>query len=206
MHRYVRLLIASLCAAAALSLAAGTGSARNLSISIRPLRAVWTSLEFRNNLGSNVVRCPVTLEGSFNSATIGKVVRVLIGMVRRAEVGACTGGHVTIHQETLPWRRTYEAFFGILPRITRLKILLLFASFEIESGGLTCIARTEEGHPGVGNLNLNEATGEVTSFSMEEATTIPLTGGLCSLGEGSLAGTSGPVKEPGGADVKIKLI
>ncbi len=209
MSSYTRLLYAGICAAAALSLAVGSASARNLSITIKPLRAVWRSLEFANNINSTVVRCPVTLEGSFTSSTISKVVGILLGVVRRAEVAnaSCTNGHVTIHSETLPWRRTFEVFFGTLPRITKIKILLIRATFEIEEGGLTCTAETEEAHPGVGFLNLNETTGEVTSYSMEPTTRIPLRGGLCGLGEGSLSGASGLVTEPEGrAGITIKLI
>jgi hypothetical protein len=69
------------------------------------------------------VACPVTIEGSYHSATIRKVRGALIGVITRAVINGnnppCEGGRATILQETLPWHITYDEFMGMLPNINR---------------------------------------------------------------------------------------
>jgi hypothetical protein len=192
MHRYTRLLLTTLIATTALAAAVSGASARNVSVSNQSIRAVWSSLELSNTITSEIVRCPVTLEGSFTSATIAKVLHALIGVISRASVAnpSCTGGHATIHQETLPWRLTYVGFTGILPRITSWKLLLIRSTFEISTARATCTAETEEEHPATGIATTNENTGEVNNLEAEPGARIPLRGGLCALGSGSFAGSA----------------
>ncbi len=185
-----RLLIASLVAATALAAAISSASANRLSISNKNIRVSWTSLELSNTITSEVIRCPVTLEGSFTESTIRKVLRALIGLVSKASVtgASCTGGTATVRQETLPWRFTYEGFTGRLPNIESVKALLIRASFEIRASLATCQAQTTEEEPATDIANLG-ASGEVSGLRAEEATRIRLTGGICGLGSGSFRGT-----------------
>ncbi len=207
MHRYTRLLLTSLLAATALAAAISSASANNLSISNRNIRVTWTSLELSNTITSEVVRCPVTLEGSFTESTIRKVLRALIGVVSRAAVAgaSCTGGSATIRQETLPWRLTYDGFTGTLPNITSVKLLLIRASFEIRTSLATCQAITTEEEPAIGIANLGTG-GEVTGLKAEEATRIRLTGGICGLGSGSFRGTGSVTLLGNTTQITIRLI
>src|SRR6185436_11338861 len=122
MLRTTRLITACVMAASALTIAVGTAAAGRLSLNPRTFRATWTGLEFTSAslFGANTLRCPVTIEGSFHSATIQKRPGALIGHVTRATMfsARCTGGTFTVLQNTLPWHVTYEGFAGALPRIT----------------------------------------------------------------------------------------
>lgn len=124
--------------AAALLLAAGAHSAfaRNMSVSNQNIRAVWSSLEFVEPV-SLVIRCPVTLEGSFHARTIVKSARSLIGLITRAiaQPERCFNGLIIPFNGTetyngrtsvqsLPWPITYEGFTGTLPNIQNMYLLL----------------------------------------------------------------------------------
>ena len=156
MHRYTKLLLASLSTAAIFALAVGSASANRLSLSNRNFRVTWTSLRFSNTANANVVLCPTTLEGSFHSATIVKTVGALIGYVTRASLvnSSCIGGHATIRTETLPWHIRYRGYSGTLPNITLILVGLSRARFRVETGGLTCDVTTEDtGPPSAGSLS-----------------------------------------------------
>ncbi len=204
-HHYTRLLLTSLIITAALAAAITNASASRLSISNRNIRVTWTSLELSNTITSEVLRCPVTLEGSFTESTIRKVLRALIGVISRATNGTCIGGTATIRQETLPWRLTYDGFTGTLPNITSIKLLLIRAMFEIMNGVATCRAETTEEEPAVGIANLG-ASGEVSGLRAEEATRIRLRGGLCGLGEGSFSGTGTVTLLGNTTQIRVTLI
>jgi len=142
-----KLALAGLAAALLLSMAVANGSARNLSVDEQGFRVTWTNLEFAEP-GLNIhIRCPVTLEGSFHTRTIAKVLRSLIGFITRAIVKneSCTGGHATVLRETLPWHVTYEGFGGVLPSITSIRVLLVRPSFRVEPGflGINCLSQPE---------------------------------------------------------------
>ena len=202
MHRYTKLLLASLAATALLMMAVGSASANRLSTSSQRYRATWTSLELSNTVNSNTVRCAVTLEGTFHSATIVKTSGALIGYVNRASVNACTGGSATIHTETLPWHVRYRGYSGILPNITLIIIGLVGASFEIHdnSSGNTCSATTETLHPAVGRISLNSTTHVAENLTAEPGARIRLVNGrggiFCGLSEGAFGGTSQTLAEP----------
>lgn len=105
MHRHARLSLAGLAGAALLALAVGSASAARLSVTSSGFRIVWRSLSFRSTVAPEVVlECPVTLEGSFHSATFRKVRGAVIGGVTRAQAnsGSCTRGRLALNQETLP--------------------------------------------------------------------------------------------------------
>jgi len=140
-----RLALATLLAVSLFGIIVGNASANRLSINETRFRIVWNRLTFNEETAEARDVCPVTMEGSFHSGTIRKVLGALIGHVTRAAAGACTGGGLTILRETLPWHVTYEGFFGTLPRITGLLILLRNIAWQerIVSplGEMTCLIR-----------------------------------------------------------------
>jgi hypothetical protein len=117
-----KLVLAGLTAALLMGLALGSASANRLSLSNRLIRITWANLRFFHEGGgiNPSYECPVTLEGSFHSATIAKVRDVLMGFITRGVVkseSCSTNGRATILQERLPWHVTYESFSGTLPNI-----------------------------------------------------------------------------------------
>ncbi len=138
-----KLALAGLAAALLLSMAVTNASARNLRVDEQGFRVTWTSLEFVNpGLGIRIL-CPVTLEGSFHSATIAKVIGSLIGYITRAIVKneSCTGGNATVLTATLPWHVTYEGFTGTLPSITALRVLLVRPAFRLRVSFFECLSQ-----------------------------------------------------------------
>jgi hypothetical protein len=81
--------------------------------------------------GTPLLTCPVTMEGSFHSATISKVIGALIGYVSRATAGTCRGGSMSITQTSLPWHVTYEGFTGTLPGIREIALLLRSINYQV---------------------------------------------------------------------------
>lgn len=138
-----KLALAGLAAALLLSMAITTASAREFRLDEQRFRVTWTSLEFvEPSLGIRIL-CPVTLEGSFHSATLRKVVDSLIGHVTRAEVNssACRNGTATVLRETLPWHITYGGFSGALPNITGIRVSLIRPSFRLRVLFFECLSQ-----------------------------------------------------------------
>jgi hypothetical protein len=138
MRTSAKLGLTALMATLLFATAISTASARILSVSNQNIRATWTSLGF---VGPTTIKCRVTLEGSFHSRTIPKIVRHLIGSITRilADTENCTGGRGRPRNEFLPGHITYEGFRGILPNITGVFLLLSRIRFQIISPGLaTC--------------------------------------------------------------------
>src|SRR5436853_3228582 len=123
MRLSTKLGLTALMAAMLLAAAIGTASARSLSVSNQSFRVTWSKLEFEGGLGIPT-QCQVTLEGSFHSRTIAKVLRSLIGAITRAVVKteSCSGGRATVGAP--PWHVTYQGFTGTLPRILTVVIAL----------------------------------------------------------------------------------
>jgi hypothetical protein len=166
MRNAVKLGLAALTVCLLLSAAVGAASARNISLSSQSLRATWSRLEWEGGLGTPV-RCQVTLEGSFHSRTIAKVIGSLIGLFTRATVKteSCTNGKVTFP----PALRhiTWEGFAGTLPLIVLLKILLRLFPFSIERpGGLSpnCVYGNSTDRP---FLLIGLSSGTITSLVPE---------------------------------------
>lgn len=182
-----KILLAGLGAAVVLSMALTSASANRLSVTNKNFRLLWSSLELHSAAG--VLLCPVTMEGSFHSQTIRKVVGALIGYVSRASVRGqqCTGveepGTATIAQESLPWHLRYRGFSGTLPRITLLFVGLINAKFQVNQGGFTCTAQTSTANPGVGAVHVEPTTGALSSLDPDESAQIPLRGSFfCEIG------------------------
>lgn len=160
---------------------AASASARNLSITVEQRFDVkWARLSFSNpGLGVRVT-CPVTLEGSFHSATIVKRIGSLIGYITGANAReeACEGGIGHANRETLPWHVTYEGFRGTLPNITGVTLLLIRATFEVDPAGFLprCRSETEAGHRAQGTASVNPEGGgvlKVENLIADEGPEIP---------------------------------
>jgi hypothetical protein len=140
MRTSAKLGLTALIAALLLASAVGTASAGRLSTNEQFIRTTWSSLEFESPIVR--VRCPVTLEGSFHSRTIPKIIRtLLIGAITSVRIfnERCTNGRAGVRG--LPWHVTYEGFTGTLPNISAILLLLQRFLFElINPGGLvrTC--------------------------------------------------------------------
>jgi hypothetical protein len=213
MSKAGRRLLTGAAAALLLALAVGSASATRLSINEPNIRLVWSSLEFRNSMIERVVRCQVTLEGSFHSKTILKIREALIGHLTRANIAACAGGDASVLTETLPWHITYESFAGTLPTITRLSILIVGAGFRIRYGTVEgsniCLARTRvERHAGGWfNVTRPENFLKLRTFTMDPSRTIPLINDPsfgCSFTTLSLEGTA-QVYELGTTEQEVLL-
>jgi len=140
MRTSAKLGLTALLAAMMLSAVVGAASARNLSISNQRFLVFWSRLEFREPIGFLVVRCRVTLDGSFHERTIVKSRGSLIGAVTRVDVDKnnCTGGQA-LAKGPFPWHVTYDSFTGALPNITTVRIALSrFRFLLISPGAATC--------------------------------------------------------------------
>jgi len=203
-----KLILAGLSAALLMSLAVGSAQANRLSTTNKNWRAVWSRLVFQNGT-SNLVTCPVTMEGSFHSATIRKVLGALIGYVTRATAGRpCSGGAATVNQASLPWHVTYEGFETALPNITEIFLLLRNVNFTVEVLGARCVyGRNEENLNGVARRNT--ANGEITleDETGAEGILTKISGGFLCPGTGRFSQTSEPVTGLGSATrISVSLI
>jgi hypothetical protein len=176
MHKSVKLLFTALAASLLLGSVVSNASAGNLSVSNSNLRATFASLEF-NGEGLAIIRCPVTLEGSFHSRTIPKVERLLIGAVTSAVVkqASCTNGVGSAFNgteryngitpaNTLPWHVTYESFSGTLPTPSAVNILFSRFRFGLRDNAGFCTGQygsATDNITAAGNLG---AGGAITSL------------------------------------------
>jgi hypothetical protein len=209
-------ILTTILATLALTIAIGSASANRLSLSSQTIRATWTSLRFTNTVNSTTILCPLTLEGSFHSATIVKTRGALIGYITRATVrNPCTGGTTSIKTASLPWHVRYVGYSGELPRITLLTLQLIRLEIEIrEAGGNTCAARTEVEHPAEGRIAVIEETGGnrlANSLTPDSTRNIPLTtvaGGIfCGLASGRFSEVSQTLTQLGStARILLRLI
>lgn len=164
---------------AAVSAVATGASGSHLSMSSGSFRVTWTGLEFKDPVFGTSIKCPLTAEGTFHSASIAKTSGSLMGYITRASIGECPGARGTVLSETLPWHVKYEGFEGALPDISSLRLILRYLPIRLEIPLLPpCLMRTE-------NVTL-ELTGT------REAIGLVLTSGTlgsesiaCRTGEGS---------------------
>jgi hypothetical protein len=177
----------SACAAiAALILLAATGvaSARRIELSEQRFRTVFAPLTFGAE-GQTPVVCRFTLEGSFHSKTISKVVGALVGYVTSAEVANCTGETARVLKETLPWHIRYVSFRGTLPAITSIRDSIIGAAFLVRAFGfVSCLYQSTTTNPITGEVLI---TGGVGSRQRADETALIPGAGLCP--EGFFQGT-----------------
>lgn len=202
---FIRLWAIPIASALILALCVAHASANRLSISERSFRIRWTAL--RLIAGGNTTTCAVTLEGSFHSATMRKIERLLAGHITRASIASCSGGSATILRETLPWHVQYAGFTGRLPAISTIKLLIIGWSQQFQpSGNLACLARTTEARPAV-VITVLEGE-QVAESDLEEGAEIPLegSGGLCRFAGVFHWAGAGVETALGGGSIRIRLI
>jgi hypothetical protein len=174
--RTARSLILTLGAALLLASAVSTASARNLSINNQNIRVTFTSLEF--GASEIIVRCLVTLEGSFHTRTLAKVARSLVGAITKAAVKqeTCTGGsggpfngveryNGTTSPNTLPWHLTYDSFQGTLPNITSLRAAISRFRFGARDASAICTGEYGNETDAIVAQANREAGGAITELS-----------------------------------------
>lgn len=208
-----KLIFVGLAATLLMSFAVGTTSANRLSSSSSNLyRFSWPDFRFFAEEGTELGRCPVTLEGSFHSATIRKVRGALVGFISRASVrgaeaaGNCTGGTATIEQASLPWHVTYDSFTGTLPRPTGIVFLFHRLNFRLAVRGVACLYGENGVERARGTANI-EPNGLVTGLSWDPTPRLARLSGIivCPARLG-LGGTSTVRALPGGGNIFIRLI
>ncbi|HEX4804679.1 MAG TPA: hypothetical protein VFU94_02155 [Conexibacter sp.] len=205
MRNRIAIALAALGAALALAAAVGSASANRLSYSETRFRIIWTSLTFSGSTGGFPITCPVTLEGSFHSATLSKVREAAVASITRAIVNnlGCTEGQATILGESLPWTVTYQGFGGTLPNIVSVRHALIGAAFQVEPGlGVVCLARSTAAFPAAGEA-AREAGGNITSLTPDGSLAIPVTGTACPS-SGIFSG-SGEVFVLGSSERRVRL-
>jgi hypothetical protein len=174
-----KLVFGVLLAAAVLMAAAGSASARRFFVNERQFQILWPVPLHSGGGGGIRAECPITLGGSFHSATIAKVSGQLIGYINRATVNqaGCISGSMTILQEVLPWHVRYQSFTGVLPRILGVTIQVVNAGFSVTEtfGFNTCLFRSTAAQPIRLILELTE-TGAVARARADETSTIPMSG------------------------------
>lgn len=196
-----------LTAALLVVVAVTTASANRLSNNVTRRRLVWTPVTGSSTSGT-VIRCNVTMEEVFHSATIAKVRGALIGLVTGATFNACVGTNITVLAATLPWHVRYRGFTGTLPRLTGFQDAVIGLSVRLQpTGSIACLARSTVENPWV-RTTIVEAGGRVTGVQLDPTATIPLEGFFCGFGgEMTFSGT-GTAARSGTTvqDVTIRLI
>jgi predicted hotdog family 3-hydroxylacyl-ACP dehydratase len=138
-----KLILAVVGTAVLLGALVTSASARSLSNSSQTNRAAWTRMDFEGGFGT--IECEVSLEGSYHTRTIAKVVGSLIGYITGATVIRCARGGATINRGSLPWHRRYAGFVGTLPNITAISETVTGAEWTVREPvfGITCTVRRE---------------------------------------------------------------
>jgi hypothetical protein len=214
--------LAAVGAAALLASAIGTASARNISTIEQNIRATWSSFEF-NASEAAVVRCPLTLEGSFHTRTIAKVAEELIGAVTKSFFGfaACTGGTLsafngveryngTTTPNALRWHETYKGFSGVLPIVTVWRWQLRRFRFGFRDAAGFCTGQLGSETDGI-SFGLNrERSGAITSLESiageNTATFIRRDGGMFCPASATATGRAGYTRLGTTAPMFIELI
>jgi hypothetical protein len=196
-----KVLLATAGATVLLSGLVSSASARELSLSNQSFRAAFSSVEAAGFGG--IIRCQVTLEGSFHSRTLRKAAGTLIGYITRAISGPCSGGTTTILTSTLPWHVRYSGFVGALPEITSISSHVIGASFRVrESAGIACLVRTTATEPGVVTYHRNTTTHEITEAGINGRIR---TGPECLTIPGTFTSDSAPVSLLGTSSTRITV-
>ena len=214
MRTSLKLGVTAFAATLFLAVAVGSASAGNLSINNQNLRITFNRLEFSAPEFA-MIRCPVTVEGSFHTRTIAKVAGSLVGAITRSRVKqeACTNGTAasfngvetyngTTTPNTLPWHLTYEGFTGTLPNIATLRVLYSRFRFGIRDSSAVCtgqygtaednvtLSATREAGGGITGVELVVGRNEATLFRRDAGFACPARGTGNSQGTVMLLGTT----------------
>jgi len=158
----IRMLFALLGATILLGALVGAASARNFSVSNQSLRGTFSSVEIEGGAWG-IVRCRITVEGSFHSRTAAKVLGTLMGYITRVALGPCATGTATALTETLPWHVKYSGFQGGLPQINSIIAHIIGSSWRVrEAGGINCLGRSTASEPSIAIFHRSTATHEIT--------------------------------------------
>lgn len=199
-----RRLLAGLAAALLLLVAVDAASARNLSVTEPAFRAVWSPMSIVQRPSGVIIRCPITLEGSFQSASFMKIRGRQVGQVTSATSATCTGGSLTILRETLPWRLNYRTFTGTLPNITTVVFELVGLSFQTNVLGFPCLFRSTAENP-VNQIARVEASA-IAGLTIDETILLRSSTFQCEMQSLGLSG-SATVTRPGSTTaIFIRLI
>ena len=166
-------------------------------------RGTWGTVSWEGLFSP--VRCTLTLEGSFHSAFISKVINALVGYVSAGRIGTCAQGAATVLTETLPWHVRYRSFTGTLPAITNLGFTVTGASFRIrETSGFECLLAASIESPMIVTVTRSTTTWAATSASLSGR--IAGTGAFC-VGSATISGLSTALTRQGAAEqILISLI
>jgi hypothetical protein len=176
MRNRSKLLLAGLTVALAFGAFVSAAPARRIAISGRQWRTQVNKLRF---IGTQAIECHVTIEGSYHSRTISKVLEALIGYISRVTVDEtrCTGGSARILPESLPWHIRYNGFSGILPQITKIHIRIVGAGIILQVPNVRCQIVSNAASPLKDWINITTATGVEESLTSDETEEIPDTSG-----------------------------
>lgn len=206
MRKRSKVLLAALVATLLLTLAVTAASPNRMSVSDSRFRVTWSALSFSSEVV--IVRCLITLEGSFHSRTFAKVAGALIGFVTRIgeHRSDCFDG-TSLLLETLPWHVRYRSFAGTLPVITSMRVGIVPFSFSIEPTlEARCLYASTTAQAAVGTYVLS-APGVVTEFRMDETAQIPLArGGLLCPSQLALGGTGSMTLLGSTVRITVRLI
>jgi hypothetical protein len=211
MRNRSKLLLAGLTAALAFGAFVSAAPAVRLALSGQQFRATWNKLQFQ---GFVTIECHVTIEGSFHSRTISKVLEALVGYVSRVTVDStnCTNGSARALTELLPWHIRYGGFTGTLPDITGINLRLVRGAFLVQVAGIApakCLYESTAASPMKGVVNRITATRVAESLRVEQAG-IPFTSGTSSFScgnSGRLEGATNSLTEgPGGPNITVELV
>jgi hypothetical protein len=176
-----KLVLAALTATTALALAVGTAPASRLNFSSRTFRITWSALRFFPEGEELQIRCPTTLEGSFHSATITKVLGKLIGLLTRAitKIEACVGEDRALFlQNFLPSHIVYREFTGTLPSISGVRVLLQGIHYSFFFMSVECLyGNEEEVNEGLVGTFQRVGGGQVLTFAFDRTSRIRLNSG-----------------------------
>jgi len=202
MARHGRTFVALVGAIAVLGGLTGSASANRLSLSGTSFRAKWSSMRFSTEVLTGI-SCRLTIEGSFHSRTLVKVIGTLVGTVNAATGGGCNEGWSSrTLTEAFPWHIQYSLFTSALPNIARIIVNVIGFRISItEAFGATCLYRSTAERP-LG-MRFNREAGS-TLGGVELEGTLPATEVTCA--PGTFGGTSGTVTSPAGTAIRLTLI
>lgn len=204
MHNRGTYMLATSIATLIFAVGVGNASANNLSTNATRWRVVWSPLTMSFTSGSTV-RCNVTMDRSFHSSTMRKIVGALIGGVTGATFSSCLSN--TVLTATLPWHIRYRGFTGTLPNITGVRQEIVGMGIRFVVGGsVPCLLTSTVENPWVETVYVSGT--RVIGIGADPTAVLPLEGFFCPWGgEATFSGT-GTVSRAGTTvhDVTIRLI
>lgn len=191
-------LVALVCS---LLLAAAVGSASQLVYSENHFRITYSPMSFIPSFGATI-RCPVTIERSFHSRTIGKASGSLIGFTQSFATRTCEAGSWRVHSATLPWHAQWSTFSGSLPLIADVTTAIVGIEFELAAEAFGLRVNCDYRIASTPFIDVRESRGVLTGESPGSEWHASLTAGCPEV---RLSG-NGSVKTPRGATISVSLI